>query len=725
MASIVVRTVDLSYLPHSPVTTHSGTRKKGNAHHLNISLQAQCGPLVRISVRGSIPYTPEQRVLMKQSTAWALLALACLVPRGHHAFTTNTHRPLATISSRSRPLKTLADEDIEELQKETDEALRAAKKAIEDVDERMAQAELKRKQQAAAAIQAERLSDAIASGVSGAAIGAVLGILALIEFPDLAPFDPLLPPLATSIVLGGAAFATANTDNAASPIVRNTLGKGLKSLGDAAGNAVKNSVQSAWASVAAIPGKLASAAQQKAKATADEIAAIPGKLVDAAEQKARDTAETIAAIPVKLADAAEQKAKDTAETIAAIPGRLADAAEQKAKETAETIAAIPVKLADATEKKVKETVEEIERIPDKLTKAAEQKVKETTQEIKELPVKLQDAASQKLVEVSEEIKQDIKDFEASIGQKVEEVVEEVKAFPQEITEEIQKDVSKVMPAAPKLPVPPKMPPPQEAQLLKPPKSEKPPKPIAEQPIFVAPKIELPQISLPKAELPKIPSPPLIPTPPKKAPPKKKEEDKFVFSEVSLKQFIQEVKPADKDFARKQDEAKRKADEERKVAAERAEAERVAKARADAEARKKAAEEKRVDAERKEEERQAREEQLRREAEAKKAALLRAKQAQESVQKAKPRSTFSLTSLFGLSEDEDTAAAPSAAKVQTRKAMAPPGVPIITGWKQNRDGSISGRIIGASGFKDGEKIETSPVTGAATSGSVVQTASGSR
>lgn len=676
---------------------------------------------------------------MKQTTAGALLALACLVPRGHDAFTTSTHRPLATISSRSQPLRML-DDDIEELQKETDEALRAAKKAIEDVDKRMTQAELKRKQQAATATQAERLSDAVASGISGAAIGAVLGTLALIEFPVLAE-DPLLPPLATSVLLGGAAFVTANTDNPASPVVRNSLGKGLKSLGEAAGNSIKGAVERAVASIAAIPGKLANAAEQKAKETAEEIAAIPGKLADAAEQKAKKTVEEIASIPGKVQEAASQKAKDTAEEIAAIPGKLADAAEKKVKETVEEIEnsvketveeieRIPGKLTEAAEKKVQKTVEEIERIPGKLTKAAEMKVKETTKEIKELPVKLQVAANKKAKEVSEEFTQDIKEIEASIEQKVEQVVEEVKALPQEIAEEIKKDVSKVMTTAPKLPLPPKMPPSQEAQLPKPPKSEKPPE-------LRVPKIELPKISLPMAELPKIPSPPKIPTPPKKAPPMKKEEDNFVFSEVSLKRFMQDMKSKEKtkdeDFAKKPEafmEAKRKADEERKVAAEKAAAERMAKARADAEAKKKTAEEKRAEAERKEEERQEREEQLRREAEEKKAALLRAKQAQESVESAKPRSTFSLTSLFGISEDAGTtepgAAAPSTSKAQPKKTMmAPPGVPIITGWKQNRDGSIMGRISGASGFKDGEKIETSPIAGTATSGSVVQTASGSR
>jgi hypothetical protein len=170
------------------------------------------------------------------------------------------------------------------------------------------------------------------------------------------------------------------------------------------------------------------------------------------------------------------------------------------------------------------------------------------------------------------------------------------------------------------------------------------------------------------------------------------------------------------------EAKRKAAEERKAAADK---ERVAQARTGAEAKKKAAEEKRAQEERKEQERQEREEQLGLEREEKRAALIRAKKAQESVETAKPRSTFSLTSLFGSGDDEDATEPKAAASAQMKMSAAPPGVPTITGWKQNPDGSVTGRISGGSGFKENEKIETSPIRGKAIGGNVVQTASGSR
>jgi hypothetical protein len=86
-------------------------------------------------------------------------------------------------------------------------------------------------------------------------------------------------------------------------------------------------------------------------------------------------------------------------------------------------------------------------------------------------------------------------------------------------------------------------------------------------------------------------------------------------------------------------------------------------------------------------------------------------------------------LFGRGDDEDAVepktAASDTSSAQPKKSAAPPGVPTISGWKQNPDGSITGRISGGSGFKENEKIETSPIRGKAVGGNVVQTASGSR
>jgi hypothetical protein len=53
------------------------------------------------------------------------------------------------------------------------------------------------------------------------------------------------------------------------------------------------------------------------------------------------------------------------------------------------------------------------------------------------------------------------------------------------------------------------------------------------------------------------------------------------------------------------------------------------------------------------------------------------------------------------------------------------MPVISKWKQNPDGSISGIVSGSKAFKDGEAITTSPLKGQAVSGSVAITRSGSK
>ena len=60
------------------------------------------------------------------------------------------------------------------------------------------------------------------------------------------------------------------------------------------------------------------------------------------------------------------------------------------------------------------------------------------------------------------------------------------------------------------------------------------------------------------------------------------------------------------------------------------------------------------------------------------------------------------------------------------ATGPPkGVPVLSKWTRNSDGSISGIIFGHPAHVDGDTISTSPLKGEAISGSVVTTQSGSR
>ena len=169
----------------------------------------------------------------------------------------------------------------------------------------------------------------------------------------------------------------------------------------------------------------------------------------------------------------------------------------------------------------------------------------------------------------------------------------------------------------------------------------------------------------------------------------------------------------------EEERRRKAEEAKARAAEVAEAKRAA------------AEQKRREVEEKRQQAAAQADAKRKEAEQKRARETRAKQAQASVETAKPRATFSLATLFGGSDEtadttvssDDTSARPT---VQPKKMASPPrGTPIISDWRQNRNGSITGRISGGTGFNEGERITTSPIGGNAIGGALVETSSGSK
>jgi chemotaxis protein histidine kinase CheA len=83
----------------------------------------------------------------------------------------------------------------------------------------------------------------------------------------------------------------------------------------------------------------------------------------------------------------------------------------------------------------------------------------------------------------------------------------------------------------------------------------------------------------------------------------------------------------------------------------------------------------------------------------------AKAATEALKSAKPRATFSLFGL-GLGAVDEGLPPPARAPQPATAASAPRGVPIMTRWKKNRDGSITGIISGSKSFKDGEQVTTS-------------------
>ena len=104
------------------------------------------------------------------------------------------------------------------------------------------------------------------------------------------------------------------------------------------------------------------------------------------------------------------------------------------------------------------------------------------------------------------------------------------------------------------------------------------------------------------------------------------------------------------------------------------------------------------------------------------AMARAKAAQQenAVQQAKPGGTIRLFIFFGSEDDDEVARAKNDIAAGT-----PKGVPVLSKWRKNSDGSISGIISGSPAYVDGDPISTSPLKGEAISGSVVTTQSGSR
>ena len=138
----------------------------------------------------------------------------------------------------------------------------------------------------------------------------------------------------------------------------------------------------------------------------------------------------------------------------------------------------------------------------------------------------------------------------------------------------------------------------------------------------------------------------------------------------------------------------------------------------------AAKQRALDAQAAKEERLAEVQRRKEEAKAKRAAAAKASQAQQAVKTAKASSTISL---FGFGVNDESSQAKPISKAPARStAKAPRGVPVISKWRENRDGSISGFISGSPAFDDGDAVTTSPIVkGSVGAGSVVQTGSGSR
>lgn len=78
----------------------------------------------------------------------------------------------------------------------------------------------------------------------------------------------------------------------------------------------------------------------------------------------------------------------------------------------------------------------------------------------------------------------------------------------------------------------------------------------------------------------------------------------------------------------------------------------------------------------------------------------AKVAMKKLEKATPRSTFSLMDLFGPKDKK--------AKSPANGKKGPGGVPTLSKWSANDDGTITGVISGSPSIDDGDLVTTSPI-----------------
>lgn len=114
-----------------------------------------------------------------------------------------------------------------------------------------------------------------------------------------------------------------------------------------------------------------------------------------------------------------------------------------------------------------------------------------------------------------------------------------------------------------------------------------------------------------------------------------------------------------------------------------------------------------------------------ELEEKKAAALAANQAKQTIAKAKKGATISL-GFFNFGSKSVDKTKPSSSKDSPKVSVkAPRGVPTLSKWYQNNDGSVTGLIAGSKDFTDGESITTSPLSTEPKSETVVVTGSGSK
>mmetsp|Transcript_13844 Transcript_13844/g.21233 ORF Transcript_13844/g.21233 Transcript_13844/m.21233 type:complete len:855 (-) Transcript_13844:220-2784(-) len=574
-------------------------------------------------------------------------------------------------------------------------------------------------------------SEALLAAVGGASIGLISGLAVTLALGDVykdvdIEYVEVIPPAVLTVLLAGLSYTiSTGGEDGVNGFVRKNLANIPRGAKDSVTSLVTGITSKIVNAIKAIPTKVNSFVQNKVDQTKAEVQAIPVKIKKTVETTIEETVDEIERIPDKVKDSVERTAKATAEAV-----------DEKINETVKEIKAAPGKVADGTVKFVEQKIDETEKA---ITKTVDNVV----------------SAPKKLVEEITGTKQEKEKLPTppKVPPPPEKLQASTTASPPKLTDTPPPKVDEPPQKIPSFKVPevPKV----EMPKLEVPKVEL---PKVEIPKVELPKVEIPKVELPKVDVPKVPqiqkpppqqakieppppkaekeldiSPPKLPSIqlPEIKPPKLElqNSDNFVFSETSLKEFVGEVVSEDKsELSTREAEAARKAEEkriedERRAEAQRAEAERKAEEkRAAAEARKEAQEQARAaQAARRAEAAEAKATAAA-EAQAQREAAAKASQAEKTVARASPGATISL---FGFGQKSESATeAPS--KPAPKARPAPRGVPTISKWRENRDGSISGFISGSPAFDDGDAITTSPIAkGDVVGGNVVQTGSGSR
>ena len=580
---------------------------------------------------------------------------------------------------------------------------------------------------------------AVAAGIGGIFVGAALGGIVDVQNPDIDLYvSPLVPPVIGAVSVSAFGFIAGQSDGAAGGFARNVLGRGTVGTGNAIAAGVDGAVDA-----------VVSSAKNKVKETTDEIKAIPSNIQKAAVAKAQETKEEIISIPGKIQTAAVETATDIADEIKATPGRIAENT-KKAVEDA----------VDDTLDAVEEFVDDVKAIPQKAIDSVEESISSvlgtTGAQLPRPPLAPPKAESN---DKKKKPPAPPKALPPTAGKERKPLIPKI--------DSIKIDVPKIPKVSlPSVPVATKaQPQSSQAKKSEPDSSaqaegglldsvklksfnkdisfdektgrffETGPTPKIEAPEF---KVDLPAVKLPTLDIPTPKAPKSTSSPEKnreaeeekaaakKAAALKREEEKLARAEAARQRKEEEERKraeAAEMKRQKQLESKRKAEEARQAAEARKLAiEEARKEKLEAQAR--AIEARRLQAE---EQRKARDEKLRQQQEASKGASLRVKRrqaAEKSLEQAKSRTTVSLGSLFGFGSDDETSQEPA---TDTKKVSVkvPKGVPVVTSWTQNTDGSITGKISGSSMFSDGEVVTTSPVPQGAKPSSVVTTSSGSR